>query len=71
MAGKKKETPLKQEYVVIKPFKDAKEYRAGEAVNYSKGDDVSHFEQSRLESAILRGYVSFVEGTATTEAETE
>ena len=46
-------------YIVTNPFQDDYDYitKAGTPTKYKVGDDVSHFEQSRLLAAIERGLV--------------
>lgn len=52
-----KETKV-PEYVAVIPFEDAVEYITDGTINsYKEGDDVSHFEPSRIERLIERGIV--------------
>ena len=45
-------------YIVIQPFQDADEHRSSkEPKQYAVGDDVSHFDLTRLAAALDRGLV--------------
>ena len=69
--GRTKQT--KESYIVKQRFQNHKDYggKTGEEATFNEvGDDVSHFEQERLERGMALGLIEKVGGDQTESADT-
>lgn len=71
MARPRKENSTESgKYIAKMAFKDAREHQEGsEPKSYEVGEDVSHFDQERLNNAIAWGIVEFTGNSNDAESE--